>query len=551
MFDIKKALTANGGLSSEKIKRLDKSDVIAIENETSFLPEGVSTSIRLKYLLKGITQPRLCKYCNQPMIEKTVDWHYYEYCSRECSKQDIHTILEKSRATCKERHGVENFFKDPKFQANIKQHWIDKCGVASPFGIEEIREKRKLTFIKNYGVDNPMKNPEFAKQVTAKFMLVADKAHEKARQTMFDRYGVYTPMESQEFKQNFIDSRKSNYYENRSICFDKDEIKRLYDIYECSLYRILNVSPSHMYTILKSHGIETSGRSFLEKFISNLLESNGIDHLRNKKINKDPYIFDIVIPSKMIVIETNGAYWHKDYDDKYHLSKMTSANTSGYTCIYLQEHQIMSRPDACENLILSKLGLNNKIHGRKTKVTVINPSTARDFCESHHIQGYRNSSINIGLYNGEDLVQVACFAKPLFDKTTSFELTRMCSKSKTTVVGGASKLIKYFIKEYKPDNLISYAQKDYSCGGVYEAIGFTKVKDTPPSYFYSNGVQMYSRYQCQKHMISKSFKHFSPELTEVQNMEKNNYFRVFDCGTSKYMISCNLEESANDKKHKV
>lgn len=551
MFDIKTVLTVKGGLSSEKIKRLSKSDIDMIVKQTLFLPDGVSTSIRLKYILKGITRSRACKYCNQLMIEKTVDSHYYEYCSKVCAKSDVQTILKKTRATCKERHGVENFFKEPEFQAKIQKHWIDLCGVASPFGVEEIHEKQKLTFIKNYGVDNPMKNPELAKQVTAKFMLVAKEAHEKARQTMFDRYGVYTPMESKEFKQNFINSRKVNYYENRSICFDSGEIKRLYDIHECGLYRILDVSPSHMYTILRSHGIEPSGRSFLEKFISNILDSNDIEHKRNRKINKDPYIFDIIVPGKMIVIESNGAYWHKDYDDKYHLSKMKSANASGYTCIYLQEHQIMTRPDACENLILSKLGLNNKIHARKTKVNVVEPAIAREFCELHHIQGYRNSSINIGLYDGEDLVQVACFAKPLFDKNVSFELTRMCSKSKTTVVGGASKLIKYFIKEYKPSSLLSYAQKDYSNGGVYEAIGFTKVSDTPPSYFYSNGLKMYSRYQCQKHMISKTFKHFSPELTEVQNMEKNNYFRVFDCGTSKYMISCNLEESQNDRKYKV
>lgn len=551
MFDVQSVLTIKGKLSSEKIKRLDDVARNQIREQTSFLPGDTSIITRLRYLVLGIDAPRTCKHCGQPMVEKTVDSHHYEYCSRSCMKSDVETILDKTRKTCKERYGIENFFQSNEFQEKMHQHWIDTCGVPTPFGLPEVREKREHTFISNYGVPNPMMNKEVAAKSTQRFSLVKHQAHKKARQTMLDRYGVPTPMQHRDFIEKFKQSRSTNYYNDRSVCLDAEEIKRLYEKHQTNLYQVINTSPSHMYTILKQHNIETSGRSFLEQFVSNFLVDLQIEHHRDRKINDDKYRFDIIIPNHKLVIETNGAYWHKEYDHQYHLDKMKSAAKSGYTLIYLQEHQIMSRPDACKNMISSKLGLNQKIYARKTEVKEISASDARAFCELNHIQGYRNSSINLGLYHNDELIQVACFAKPLFDRNHAFELTRMCSRFRTTVVGGASKLIKWFMKTYKASTLISYAQKDYSTGNVYEAIGFKKIADTPPSYFYSNGVKTYSRYQCQKHLLPKMIKRFSLELTEVQNMEQNGFFRLFDCGTSKYMISCILEDEHHDKKQLV
>ena len=70
----------------------------------------------------------------------------------------------------------------------------------------------------------------------------------------------------------------------------------------------------------------------------------------------------------------------------------------------------MSRPDACKNLLLSRLGLNQRIYARNTEVKEISATAARAFCELNHIQGYRNSSINLGLFHNETLAGLCEFS---------------------------------------------------------------------------------------------------------------------------------------------
>lgn len=44
-----------------------------------------------------------------------------------------------------------------------------------------------------------------------------------------------------------------------------------------------------------------------------------------------------------------------------------------------------------------------------------------------------------------------------FNKKYEYELSRFCSKNICNVIGGASKLWKYFIKTYNPLSVISYS----------------------------------------------------------------------------------------------
>ena len=55
---------------------------------------------------------------------------------------------------------------------------------------------------------------------------------------------------------------------------------------------------------------------------------------------------------------------------------------------------------------------------------------------------------------------------------TKYELIRFCNKINTNVIGGASKLFKYFIKNYNPNEIISYADKRWSNGMLYNILNF-------------------------------------------------------------------------------
>ena len=57
-------------------------------------------------------------------------------------------------------------------------------------------------------------------------------------------------------------------------------------------------------------------------------------------------------------------------------------------------------------------------------------------------------------------------------------------KINCNVIGGASKLLNYFIKTYKPLRIISYADRIWSEGNLYYQLGFKLVNETKPDYKY-------------------------------------------------------------------
>jgi hypothetical protein len=66
----------------------------------------------------------------------------------------------------------------------------------------------------------------------------------------------------------------------------------------------------------------------------------------------------------------------------------------------------------------------------------------------------------------------------------TYEMLRFCNKLNTIVVGGASKLLKYFINKYTPKEITSYADRSWSSGNLYQKLGFKLVSKTRPNYYY-------------------------------------------------------------------
>ena len=114
-------------------------------------------------------------------------------------------------------------------------------------------------------------------------------------------------------------------------------------------------------------------------------------------------------------------------------------------------------------------------------------------------------------------------------------MVRFCSKLNTLVVGAGGKLLTYFEKNYKPKSLITYADKRFSTGNLYEELGFLKITDSKPNYFYVKGLKRMSRLLFQKHKLSKILEKYDENLTEVENMINNGYNRIFDCGNLVYV----------------
>lgn len=136
----------------------------------------------------------------------------------------------------------------------------------------------------------------------------------------------------------------------------------------------------------------------------------------------------------------------------------------------------------------------NKIYARNTVVQKIENNISQDFVEEHHRQGsvkgtFKKESIGL-FYNGE-LVAVAQFCTPRTagkKREYTTELLRLCFKSDYRIIGGASKLIKHYIKAYNPADLFTYQDTTGENSNVYESSGLSFVsQDKKKTYLIAPG----------------------------------------------------------------
>jgi hypothetical protein len=105
-----------------------------------------------------------------------------------------------------------------------------------------------------------------------------------------------------------------------------------------------------------------------------------------------------------------------------------------------------------------------------------------------------------------------------------WNINRFCNKVNYSVIGGASKLLKYFINNYDVKRVISYADRDWSEGNLYEKLGFDKVNESKPDYKYIfEGKRVHkSRFRKSKTGISEN---------------KLKILKIFDCGKIKWELN--------------
>lgn len=212
--------------------------------------------------------------------------------------------------------------------------------------------------------------------------------------------------------------------------------------------------------------------------------------------------------------------------------------------IQIFEDEYKQKIDIVINRLNNLLKLNkNKIHARKCVVKDVNNNIKTDFLIRNHIQGNTNTSINLGLYYENELVSVMTFSKErlaLGNKKAEdgvYELNRFCSIPNSNIIGGASKILKHFIKTYNPKKIISYADRRWSSGDLYEKLGFNFIGNTKPNYWYTNNfINREHRFKYRKDVLEEKLEKYNPDLTEIENMNNNGYIRIWDAGNKKYVM---------------
>ena len=203
--------------------------------------------------------------------------------------------------------------------------------------------------------------------------------------------------------------------------------------------------------------------------------------------------------------------------EEYHLKQIQ--------VIQLWEDVWIAKKDQVLSRIHSMLGLNKRIHGRSTTVGKVSKADAALFLQQYHLQGSVNARYCYGLYFKEELVALATFSnkrrmKQRGENYSSAELIRFATKEGLTVVGGMSKLIKYYAKLYGPDDLMTYADRDWSLGNGYTSAGFKLVAVTDPIFMFVNPT------------LGKRYVQGDNQL----NRKEPNEITVFNTGNLKYIL---------------
>lgn len=266
--------------------------------------------------------------------------------------------------------------------------------------------------------------------------------------------------------------------------------------------------------------------------------------IESDKVMINPKHLDIVLPDLGVAIEFNGGYYHGEdkVDSNYHLNKTKGVEEYDYKLIHITEEEWIHKRKIVESRLLNILGRSLKIWARKTSVKEI--PFPKDFLETNHIQGSGPpTSINYGLFIKEELIAVMTFNKPRFIKSidkeivVDYELVRYCCKLKHTVVGGASKLLSTFRKNYPNKTIMSYSDKRWSIGSLYLTLGFMLDHTSLPGYRWYKGTHSLSRYDCQKSKLSLLLpKVYKEGMTEVEAMHLAGYYRVYDCGQDIWIL---------------
>jgi hypothetical protein len=183
-----------------------------------------------------------------------------------------------------------------------------------------------------------------------------------------------------------------------------------------------------------------------------------------------------------------------------------------------------------------------KIPARKCVIKQLTGASCRDFIEQYHVQGFSPATVYLGAFYNDKLIGCMTFSSiGRFNKhalPSTYELIRYVTSNTIISTGLASKLLQYFIINFNPSKIISYADRRFTIKdqNVYTKLGFTLIDVTPPNYFYIKGSRRYHRLKFQKHKLSNILPTFDSAMTEWENMKLNKYDRIWDCGHLKYEL---------------
>ena len=526
-------------------------------NKLESVKNKIKNTIQEKYGVEHISQIQEIKDIKKEKWNNNKEEIIKKISDSWNKKDNLEEINNKRKESIKEKYGVDNISQLESIKEK-KKETIEKNYGEFGFGSEIINKKIRDTIYSLYGTDN---------------IRTLEYVNEKIRNTNLEKYGVEYPSMSFEIKnkikntilekygtENIMHSEifKKHQNDKSLILFEKKyDIKinsyceNILNIICCKCENNYNIS----YNLMKNRHFlkvekcllcnpinsQTSDRE--NKLLEFIKENYNGEILENDRKILNGKELDIYLPDLNLAFEFNGLYWHSELykDNKYHINKTEKCLENGIQLIHIWEDDWDYKNEIVKSMIINKLQKTpNKIYARKCEIKEINDNkTIRDFLEKNHIQGFVGSSIKIGLFYENELVSLMTFGKKRKfmnskSKDGEFELLRFCNKINTNIIGGASKLYIYFIKNYSFTEIITYADRSHSNGNLYKQLGFNFMSKTPPNYYYIiNGVKNH-RFGFRKDVLIKEG--FDKNKSEHEIMIERGINRIYDSGSLKFVF---------------
>ena len=465
-------------------------------------------------LSSGSTFRVKCK-CDGCLSEKEII--FKEYYNRTNSLNDKYYCSKcrglKIKKTCLEKYGVDNPMKSNHIRDKLKETCMEKYGVDHFSKTQEYKDKYKSTCMEKYGVDNASKSKSIRKIIS------------NVKFEQFNSVDKYKDLVGEEYKIDGYNRDERTFRILHSKC---NEYSDIFIVTLSDRIRNKNILCTTCNPIDKL----SSGR---ELELIEYIDSLGFDIVCNSYDLIPPQSIDVFIPKLNIGFEFNGVYWHSDKfkNKRYHIDKTNKCLDNNIDLIHIWEDDWVYRNDIVKSIIKNKLGLiKNKIYARKCEVRYVDDiKLVKDFLNKNHIQGYSNSKYKLGLFYGDELVSLMVFGK----KRKQMELVRFCNKLEFNVIGGASKLFNFFIKDRKNDEIISYSDISMFDGGLYKKLGFELQSQSDPSFHWVvDGIRKH-RFNFNKSKLIKMFNIEDEYKSESVIMRDMGYYKIWNCGLKKWI----------------
>lgn len=283
--------------------------------------------------------------------------------------------------------------------------------------------------------------------------------------------------------------------------------------------------------------------------ISGFLEANGFKcshQMRNGldvicTVTLDGRHAKVILPLEITAVSMEEAVMVNEIADD--CIRMIRIHDRCYPLIVTQDRWKTQRA-MTEARILAHLELFEQVYARNCEIKRIEKREAEEFLKANHSYGYAACRYKYGLFlkrhtghNAEEgndsqvgcLIAVATFSnarKWLKDgkEIRSYEWTRYASLPQMRISGGMGKLLKTFIKEIEPDDIMSYADLEWSEGDVYKTLGFKRDGWKEPVMFQIDGG--WRRFPVKPGMTTGSSKNVMTGLTGhllFRNFGSNKY----------------------------